>query len=90
MSANQLKVLWDNLKEKSEKTIGLLASNNSQKSVIICAASLNLEEFDCRKVINDISSKFNGKGGGKKSLSQAGCDEIDSLDSSLEIIKNLL
>ena len=90
MSPNQLKVLWDNLKEKNKKTVGLLASNNSQKSVIICAASLNLEEFDCRKVINDISSKFNGKGGGKKNLSQAGCDKIDNLDSSLDIIKNLL
>ena len=68
----------------------MLASNNSQKSVIICATNLAFEEFDCRKIINDISSKFNGKGGGKKNLSQAGCDKIDNLDSSLDIIKNLL
>tara|TARA_B100000959_G_scaffold287590_1_gene374636 strand:- start:115 stop:2742 length:2628 start_codon:yes stop_codon:yes gene_type:complete len=90
MSVNQLKTLWDYLKEKRKKIIGLLATNNSKKSIIICAASADIKEFDCRKIIEDISSKFKGKGGGKRNLAQAGCDEIDNLDSGLEIIKNLL
>ena len=90
MSVNQLKALWDNLKEKRKKIIGLLATNSSKKSIIICAASADIKDFDCRKVIEDISSKFKGKGGGKRNLAQAGCNEIDNLDSGLEIIKNLL
>ena len=90
MSVNQLKALWDNLKEKRKKIIGLLATNSSKKSIVICAASADIKDFDCRKVIEDISSKFKGKGGGKRNLAQAGCNEIDNLDSGLEIIKNLL
>ena len=37
-----------------------------------------------------ISKSYGGKGGGKKNLAQAGCNNISSIDEGLEIIKTRL
>ena len=90
MTANQIKLLWDNLKTKEDKIVGLFASNNQKKSLVVCASSENVKSFNCKQAIKDISAQFKGKGGGNKNLAQAGCDTIRELNSSLNIIKNLL
>ena len=90
MTANQIKLLWDNLKTKEDKIVGLFASNNEKKSLVVCASSENVKSFNCKQAIKDISAQFKGKGGGNKNLAQAGCDTIRELNSSLNIIKNLL
>ena len=90
MTANQIKLLWDNLKTKEDKIVGLFASNNEKKSLVVCASSENVKSFNCKQAIKDISAQFKGKGGGNKNLAQAGCDTIRELNSSLKIIKNLL
>ena len=89
MSSTQLKNLWDDLKNKN-RVIGLLGSNNKGSSIIICAASSDIEDFDCKAFLNSIASKINGKGGGKKNLAQFGCDKIESLETTLSLIKNQL
>ena len=68
----------------------MLASNNKDSSIIICAANLEKKNFDCRDFLNILSSKINGKGGGKSNLAQFGCDKIDSLDEAIELIKSQL
>ena len=89
-SPNDLKSIWDNIKKAENNIIGIFASNNENKTVLICAAKLDQKDFKCNQAINIISEKFNGKGGGKKDLAQAGCDKIDSLDNAIDIVKNLL
>ena len=89
MSSSELKNLWDSLKKKKD-IIGVLASNNKDSSIIICAANLEKKNFDCRDFLNILSSKINGKGGGKSNLAQFGCDKIDSLDEAIELIKSQL
>ncbi|MEE2975028.1 MAG: alanine--tRNA ligase [Thermodesulfobacteriota bacterium] len=90
MTANQIKLLWDNVKTNQEEIIGLFISNNENKSIIICASNSKTKSFDCKEAINKISAQFNGKGGGNKNLAQAGCDRVENIDSSVEIIKSLL
>ena len=89
MSSPQLKSLWDDLK-KIKKTIGLLGSNNKDGSILICAASSDVENFNCKDFLNIIAPKFNGKGGGKSNLAQFGCDYIHSLEEGLSLIKSQL
>ena len=89
MSSNDLKSLWDDLKKK-KSIIGLLASNNKDSSLMICAASSDIKNFDCKNLLSSIASKINGKGGGKPSLAQFGCDKIDSLDDIVNLIKSQL
>jgi len=90
MTANELKSLWDELKEGETKAIGLLGSNNQNNSILVCASTNEVDNFDCKKVINSISQLYNGKGGGKKNLAQAGCSRISSIDEGLKIIKTQL
>ena len=91
-TANELKSLWDEIKKGENNIIGLIGSNNYKKSILICASSLKNSNFDCKEALSLISDKVGGRGGGKKNLAQAGCDEIKSsnLDEGIEIIKNLL
>jgi alanyl-tRNA synthetase len=89
MSSPQLKSLWDDLK-KIKETIGLLGSNNKDGSILICATSSDVENFNCKDFLNLIAPKFNGKGGGKSNLAQLGCDYIDSLEEGLSLIKSQL
>ena len=76
----------DQIKSDPEIRVAIFSGSGSRAF----SAGADIKDFDCRKVIEDISSKFKGKGGGKRNLAQAGCNEIDNLDSGLEIIKNLL
>ena len=89
-SAEELKSLWDEIKKNHENVIGILGSNNGNKSVLICASNTKNSSFDCKKAINIISEKFGGRGGGNKNLAQAGCKEISDLKIAIEVIKNLL
>ena len=90
MTANELKSLWDELKEGEIKAIGLLGSNNQSNSILICASTNEVDNFDCKEVMSLISKSYGGKGGGKKNLAQAGCKNISSIDEGLEIIKTRL
>jgi len=90
MTANELKSLWDELKEGEIKAIGLLGSNNQSNSILICASTNEVDNFDCKEVMTLISKSYGGKGGGKKNLAQAGCNNISSIDEGLEIIKTRL
>ena len=90
MTANELKSLWDELKEGEIKAIGLLGSNNQSNSILICASTNEVDNFDCKEVMSLISKSYGGKGGGKKNLAQAGCNNISSIDEGLEIIKTRL
>lgn len=90
MTANELKSLWDELKEGEIKAIGLLGSNNQSNSILICASTNEVDNFDCKEVMSLISKSYGGKGGGKKNLAQAGCNHISSIDEGLEIIKTRL
>ena len=89
MTSSQLKNLWDDLK-KNKNVIALLASNNRESSIIICAASKGIKNFDCKVFLNEIATNINGKGGGKSNLAQFGCDTINSLDEIVVLIKNQL
>ena len=89
-SADELKSLWDEIKKNHENVIGILGSNNGNKSVLICASNMKSSSFDCKKAINLISEEFGGRGGGKKNLAQAGCKKISDLKIAIEVIKNLL
>ena len=89
-SADELKSLWDEIKKNHENVIGILGSNNGNKSVLICASNMKSSSFDCKKAINLISEEFGGRGGGKKNLAQAGCKSISDLKIAIDVIKNLL
>ena len=65
MTANELKSLWDELKEGEAKAIGLLGSNNQSNSILICASTNEVDNFDCKEVMSLISKSYGGKGGGK-------------------------
>jgi len=89
MTSSQLKSLWDDLKKK-KNIVALLGSNNTGSSIIICAASPDIKSFDCKAFLNSIASQINGKGGGKSSLAQFGCDKISSLKAATSLIKSQL
>ena len=89
-SADELKSLWDEIKKNHDNIIGILGSNNGNKSVLICASNMSGSSFDCKKAINLISEEFGGRGGGNKNLAQAGCKKISDLKIAIEVIRNLL
>ena len=89
MTSSQLKSLWDDLK-KNESVIAILASNNKESSIIICAAGSQIQNFDCKLFLSKVATNINGKGGGKSNLAQFGCDMINSLDEIVMLIKSQL
>lgn len=89
MTSSQLKSLWDDLK-KNESVIAILASNNKESSIIICAAGSQIQNFDCKLFLSKVATNINGKGGGKSNLAQFGCDTINSLDEIVMLIKSQL
>ena len=64
--------------------------DNQSNSILICASTNEVDNFDCKEVMSLISKSYGGKGGGKKNLAQAGCNNISSIDEGLEIIKTRL
>lgn len=65
---------------------GIVAFVSVSETVSILIAS-GTDRLDCKLVINDVLSKFGGRGGGRSDFSQGGIEDVSKADELLEKIK---
>ena len=80
-----LRSMVDDLKSKIGQGIVVLAAVNEGKvQLIVGVTKACAEKLGANEVVNFISPKIGGKGGGRKDMAQAGGSEVNDLDSALD------
>jgi alanyl-tRNA synthetase len=77
---------------KKESLIAILAivtDNKIQLSISI-SNDLVTKGYDARKYINEIAEKIKGKGGGQAHFATAGGSNVNGINDSFQLAKNLL
>ncbi|MDO4788728.1 MAG: alanine--tRNA ligase [Johnsonella sp.] len=93
---NELRNLGDQLKEKTEGGVIVLASVNEDKVNLIAMAGEDAVKrgADAGGIIRRIAPKVGGGGGGKKNMAQAGGKDPEGVDEALalagEVLKEML
>jgi alanyl-tRNA synthetase len=84
-----LKSSAEKLSDKLGNSIIILASSIGDKVSIIAKVSDNFvsKGINAGKIVNDIASQCDGRGGGKPNFAQAGAKNPANLDRALELIK---
>jgi len=87
-----LRVLTEKIGDKLGNSIVVLACVEDEKISITAKVSQNLiaKGINAGKLVNEIASKCDGKGGGKPNFAQAGAKDVSKLDEALLEVKNKL
>ena len=86
---NQLRKLVDELKQKLESAVILLATENNNKVQFISGVTNDLinKGFHAGHLIKGAAQRCGGGGGGRPDMAQAGGKEIKQIDHSLDYAK---
>jgi alanyl-tRNA synthetase len=86
MDMNQLRTMADDLKEKMESGILVLASVQGEKVNLIAAVTKDLidQGFHAGKLIKEVAGRCGGGGGGRPDMAQAGGKDPSKVDSALQ------
>lgn len=72
---SNIKKLSDNFGQKYQKGLLLLTSSKEGKLQVLIRS--NGIDIDCSKILKDLLSKYNGRGGGRKDMAQGSSDFIE-------------
>ncbi|MDC1311714.1 alanine--tRNA ligase [Burkholderiales bacterium] len=87
--ASLLRQTVDQLKEKLESAVILLASVSGDKVILIAGVTNDLtHQFKAGELVNHVASQVGGKGGGRPDLAQAGGTNPDALDAAIDSVSN--
>ena len=87
-----LRKLSDDIKEKIPDSIIILAAVEGDKGNMIVSVSDTLLDkgYHAGKIIKEVLSKCDGRGGGKADMAQGGIGSTDKLDSAFELAKDII
>lgn len=75
----------DNLKDKIQSGIVLMATVRGDKISLIAGVTKNLtSQIKAGTVVNHLANQVGGKGGGRPDMAQAGGDDIHALDDAIK------
>ena len=86
-SVDQLKDLADEIRQKSENTLGLLCTENEGKLGFVCFAADNLvksKRFNAGNLVREVARTAGGGGGGRPHLATAGGKDLSKKKAALE------
>ncbi len=82
--ASLMRQTVDQLKEKLESAVILLASVSGNKVILIAGVTNDLtNQFKAGELVNYVANQVGGKGGGRPDLAQAGGTNPDALDAAI-------
>jgi len=85
VSPDELRNIWDNIKQKLGSGIAVLGSRNDDKAIILVGVTNDLTpRFNAGKLIKDFAGIIGGGGGGKPDMAQAGGSKPENLSRALE------
>ncbi|MFA1820503.1 alanine--tRNA ligase [Virgibacillus oceani] len=89
---NQLRTMVDELKQKLNSGIVLLAAENNQKVQLAAGVSKDLVEkgYHAGNIIKTAATKCGGGGGGRPDMAQAGGKNPEKIQEALEAAKTLV
>ena len=87
-----LRKLSDDIKEQIPDSIIILAAVEGDKGNMIVSVSDTLLDkgYHAGKIIKEVLSKCDGRGGGKADMAQGGIGSTDKLDSAFELAKDII
>jgi alanyl-tRNA synthetase len=85
-SPKDLRVMLDNLRDQLKSGVIVLgAEAEDGKAMLICGVTQDLtDRFHAGEIINQLSAKVGGKGGGRPDMAQGGGPDGDKLRGALE------
>ncbi|MDD6919866.1 MAG: alanine--tRNA ligase [Eubacteriales bacterium] len=92
ISTNELKTIIDNIKSANDRLVIMFITTFEEKSSVIIALTDDLvkEGLHSGKMIKEIATILEGKGGGKSDLAQAGATNLANIDLAINKIKELI
>ena len=89
--AEDLRLLGDQLREKTDSTISILYNVNDDKVSILCVLSKNLSQtYHAGKIVGKIAELFGGKGGGRPESAMAGAKVPSDLEALIRQVPQLI
>ncbi len=86
-SIDQLKDLADEIRQKSENTLGLLCTENEGKLGFVCFVADDLVKsgrFNAGNLVREVAKTAGGGGGGRPHLATAGGKDVSKKEAALE------
>ena len=92
VSADELKLLTDKMKEKCECGVAVLASVDSDKITFVAAATKAAvaKGVHSGNIIKEITKVTDGRGGGKPDMAQGGGKLVNKVDDALAMVDDLI
>ena len=93
---NALRSMGDELKEKNDNAVAVIASANGEKATILAICGKNAVKSGVKAgdVVREVAKLAGGSGGGRPDSAMAGAKDIAKLDEALaaaaEIVKSIL
>src|SRR5699024_4702557 len=86
---NTLRNMADDLKQKIESGLIVLASSQGEKVNLIAAVTKDLisEGYHAGKLIKEVASICGGGGGGRPDMAQAGGEQPEKINKALNIVE---
>ena len=92
VSADELKMLTDRMKEKCECGVAVLASVDADKITFVAAATKAAvaKGAHAGNIIKEITKVTDGRGGGKPDMAQGGGKLVNKVDDALAMVDDLV
>ncbi len=92
VSADELKMLTDKMKEKCECGVAVLASVDADKITFVAAATKAAvaKGAHAGNIIKEITMVTDGRGGGKPDMAQGGGKLVNKVDDALAMVDDLI
>ena len=92
VSADELKMLTDKMKEKCECGVAVLASVEGEKITFVAAATKAAvaKGVHAGNIIREITKITDGRGGGKPDMAQGGGKNANKIDDALAMVDELI
>ena len=87
---NTLKLVVDNLCNRLDNGLVLLANINNNNVNFICKSNSNNDKVHCGNIVKELAGKCEGNGGGSKNFAQGGGRNATNIDKYLQEIKDKL
>lgn len=91
LEQKDLRTLADNLRERLDPCIIVLASIKDGQASMIATVSKELSKrYNAGEILKDVASVTGGKAGGRPDMAQGGTKDIRNLDKALELVYDLV
>lgn len=90
-NANELRSIWDDLKQKIKSGVAIFASKDVNKALLLVGVTKDLtEKYHAGNMVKELAAIIGGKGGGRPDMAQAGGDKPENIQKLLDKARELI